>query len=257
MEDFYYAGGLPALLTALAPRLDLSCLTISGKTLRENIIGAKIYNEDVIRGLDNPVYESGGLAILHGNIAPNGAVIKPVAAEPRLLKHTGPALVFDSYQEMSARIDDPALNVDAGTVLVLRNAGPKGAPGMPEWGLLPIPQKLLKAGIRDMVRISDARMSGTSYGACVLHVSPESFVGGPLALLEDGDLIDLDVAARQLNMRVSEEELGRRRAAWSPKPGIYPRGYGNLFMQHIKQADEGCDFDFLEGTAPIPEPEIH
>jgi len=257
MEDFYYAGGLPALLTALAPRLDLSCLTISGKTLRENIIGAKIYNEDVIRGLDNPVYESGGLAILHGNIAPNGAVIKPVAAEPRLLKHTGPALVFDSYEEMIARIDDPALNVDAGTVLVLRNAGPKGAPGMPEWGLLPIPQKLLKAGIRDMVRISDARMSGTSYGACVLHVSPESFVGGPLALLEDGDLIDLDVAARQLNMRVSEEELGRRRAAWSPKPGIYPRGYGNLFMQHIKQADEGCDFDFLEGTAPIPEPEIH
>ena len=257
MEDFYYAGGLPALLAALAPRLDLTCLTIRGKTLDENIAGAKIYNADVIRPLNNPVYESGGLAILHGNLAPNGAVIKPVAAEPRLLKHRGPALVFDSYEEMSARVDDPALNVNSDSVLVLRNAGPKGAPGMPEWGLLPIPQKLLRAGIRDMVRISDARMSGTSYGACVLHVAPESFVGGPLALLKEGDIIDLDVAARQLNMRVSEEELGRRQKAWQPKPGIYPRGYGNLFMRHITQADEGCDFDFLEGTAPIPEPEIH
>ncbi len=257
MEDFYYAGGLPALLAALAPRLDLSCLTVSGKTLGENISGAEIYNADVIRALNDPVYESGGLAILHGNLAPNGAVIKPAAAEPRFLKHTGPAIVFDSYDEMNARVDDPALHVDADSVLVLRNAGPKGAPGMPEWGQLPIPQKLLKAGIRDMLRISDARMSGTSYGACVLHVSPESFLGGPLALLKEGDMIDLDVAARRLNMRVSEEELGRRRATWRRKPGIYPRGYGNLFMQHIKQADEGCDFDFLEGTAPIPEPEIH
>jgi dihydroxy-acid dehydratase len=257
MEDFYYAGGLPALLAALAPRLDLSCLTVSGKTLGENISGAEIYNADVIRALNDPVYESGGLAILHGNLAPNGAVIKPAAAEPRFLKHTGPAIVFDSYDEMNARVDDPALHVDADSVLVLRNAGPKGAPGMPEWGQLPIPQKLLKAGIRDMLRISDARMSGTSYGACVLHVSPESFLGGPLALLKEGDMIDLDVAARRLNMRVSEEELGRRRATWRPKPGIYPRGYGKLFMQHIKQADEGCDFDFLEGTAPIPEPEIH
>ncbi|OLE45669.1 MAG: dihydroxy-acid dehydratase, partial [Acidobacteria bacterium 13_1_20CM_3_58_11] len=257
MEDFYYAGGLPALLGVLAPQLDLTCLTITGKTLGENIGGAEIYNADVIRALDNPVLESGGLAILYGNLAPNGAVIKASAAETSLLKHTGSAVVFDSYDEMNARIDDPALDADRNSVLVLRNAGPKGAPGMPEWGNLPIPQKLLKAGIRDMVRISDARMSGTSYGACVLHVSPESFVGGPLALLKEGDIIELDVAARQLNMRVNEEELRRRRAAWRPKEGIYPRGYGKLFMQHIQQADQGCDFDFLEGTAPIPEPEIH
>jgi dihydroxy-acid dehydratase len=257
MEDFYYAGGLPALLNAISSHLDLSCLTITGKTLGENVAGAKIYNSDVIRTLDNPVLESGGLAILHGNLAPTGAVIKSSAAEPRLLKHTGRAIVFDSYDEMNARIDDPVLDVDASCVLVLRNAGPKGAPGMPEWGNLPIPQKLLRAGIRDMVRISDARMSGTSYGACVLHVSPESFVGGPLALLKDGDIVELDVPERQLNMRVNDDELGRRRAAWRPKEGIYHRGYGRLYMQQIKQADQGCDFDFLEGTAPIPEPEIH
>jgi len=257
MEDFYYAGGLPALLRVLAPQLDLSCLTITGKTLGDNIASAEIYNPDVIRSLANPVLTSGGLAILYGNLAPNGAVIKASAAETRLLKHAGRAIVFDSYNEMNARIDDPALDADANSVLVLRNAGPKGAPGMPEWGNLPIPQKLLKAGIRDMVRISDARMSGTSYGACVLHVSPESFIGGPLALLKEGDIVELDAPARQLNMRVNEDELARRRAAWRPKDGIYPRGYGKLFMQHIKQADEGCDFDFLEGTAPIPEPEIH
>ena len=257
MEDFYYAGGLPALLKAGASQLDLSCLTITGKTLGENVAGAEIYNTDVIRTLDNPVLESGGLAILRGNLAPTGAVIKASAAEPRLLKHTGRAIVFDSFDEMNARIDDPALDVDESSVLVLRNAGPKGAPGMPEWGNLPIPQKLLRAGIRDMVRISDARMSGTSYGACVLHVSPESFVGGPLALLKDGDIVELDVPERQLNMRVNDDELGRRRAAWKPKEGIYHRGYGRLYMQHIKQADQGCDFDFLEGTAPIPEPEIH
>jgi dihydroxy-acid dehydratase len=257
MEDFYYAGGLPALLKALAPELDLSARTVTGKTLGENISGSEIYNKDVIRTLDNPVYGSAGLAILRGNLAPNGAVIKSAAAEPHLLKHSGPAIVFDSYDEMNARIDDPALNVDADSVLVLRNAGPKGAPGMPEWGQLPIPQKLLAAGMRDMVRISDARMSGTHYGTCVLHVSPESFVGGPLALLKEGDVVDLDVPARQLNMRVSNEELTLRRAAWRPREGIYPRGYGSLFMQHIQQADAGCDFDFLEGTAPIPEPEIH
>ncbi len=257
MEDFYYAGGLPALLNAIGSQLDLSCRTITGKTLGENVAGAEIYNADVIRTLDNPVLESGGLAILRGNLAPAGAVIKSSAAEPRLLKHTGRAIVFDSFDEMNARIDDPALDVDADSVLVLRNAGPKGAPGMPEWGNLPIPQKLLRAGIRDMVRISDARMSGTSYGACVLHVSPESFVGGPLALLKDGDIVELDVPERQLNMRVNGDELGRRRAAWKPKEGIYHRGYGRLYMQHIKQADQGCDFDFLEGTAPIPEPEIH
>ena len=257
MEDFYYAGGLPALLKALTPHLDLTCLTITGKTLGENIASAEIYNTDVIRSLDNPILASGGLAILYGNLAPSGAVIKASAAEPRLLKHTGRAVVFDSFDEMNARLDDPALDVDADSVLVLRNAGPKGAPGMPEWGNLQLPQKLLRAGLRDMVRISDARMSGTSYGACVLHVSPESFVGGPLALLKEGDIIELDVPARQLNMRVNDEELTRRRAAWRPKEGIYPRGYGKLFMEHIKQAHEGCDFDFLEGTAPIPEPEIH
>jgi len=257
MEDFYYAGGLPALLRVLSPHLDLNSLTVTGKTLGENVASAKTYNSDVIRGLDNPVLASGGLAVLRGNLAPDGAVIKASAAEPRLLKHTGRAVVFDSFNEMNARIDDPSLDVDANSVLVLRNGGPKGAPGMPEWGNLPIPQKLLKAGIRDMVRISDARMSGTSYGACVLHVSPESFIGGPLALVNDGDLIELDVPARQLNLRVTDDELARRRAAWRPKPGVYPRGYGKLFMEHIKQAHEGCDFDFLEGTAPIPEPEIH
>ena len=257
MEDFYYAGGLPALLRTLSPHLNLGCLTVTGETLGENVANAEIYNADVIRSLDHPVLESGGLAILYGNLAPNGAVIKASAAESQLLKHIGRAIVFDSFDEMNSRIDDPALDVDADSVLVLRNAGPKGAPGMPEWGNLPIPQKLLKAGVRDMVRISDARMSGTSYGACVLHVSPESFVGGPLALLKEGDVIELDVHARQLNMRVNEEDLAERRASWKPKQGIYPRGYGKLFMQHIQQADQGCDFDFLEGTAPIPEPEIH
>jgi dihydroxy-acid dehydratase len=257
MEDFYYAGGLPALLAALKPHLDSSCRSVTGKSLGENIARAEIYNRDVIRSLDNPVMASGGLVILRGNLAPDGAVIKAAAAEPALLKHTGPAVVFNSFDEMNARIDDPSLEVDANSVLVLRNAGPKGAPGMPEWGNLPIPQKLLKTGVRDMVRISDARMSGTSYGACVLHVSPESFVGGPLALLKEGDLVELDASARKLNMLVNDEEISRRREAWRPKEGIYPRGYGKLFMQHIRQADEGCDFDFLEGTAPIPEPEIH
>jgi dihydroxy-acid dehydratase len=257
MEDFYYAGGLPAFLKALSPHLDLSCLTVTGKTLGENIAHAEIYNSDVIRTKENPAFPAGGLVVLRGNLAPEGAVIKAAAADPKLLKHSGRAIVFDSYNQMNARVDDPSLQVDENCVLVLRNAGPKGAPGMPEWGNLPIPQKLLKAGIRDMVRISDARMSGTNYGTCVLHVSPESFTGGPLALLHEGDIVDLDVAKRQLNMRVSDEELARRRKAWKPREGIYPRGYGKLFMQHITQAHQGCDFDFLEGTAPIPEPEIH
>jgi len=257
MEDFYYAGGLSSLLKALSPHLDLNCLTVTGKTVGENVGNAETYNSDVIRTIDNPVFSSGGLVILRGNLAPTGAVIKAVAAEPRLLKHSGKAIVFDSYNEMNARIDDPELIVDADSVLVLRNAGPKGAPGMPEWGNLPIPQKLLKAGVRDMVRISDARMSGTNYGTCVLHVSPESFVGGPLALIQEGDIVELDVEKRQLNMRVSDEELSRRRSAWRPREGVYARGYGKLYMQHIKQADEGCDFDFLEGTASTPEPEIH
>jgi dihydroxy-acid dehydratase len=257
MEDFYYAGGLPALLNALSSQLDLSCRTVTGKTLGENITAAEIYNSDVVRGLDNPVFPSAGLVILRGNLAPNGAVIKAAAAASKLLRHSGRAIVFDSCDEMNARIDDPNLRVDANSVLVLRNAGPKGAPGMPEWGNLPIPQKLLKAGVRDMVRISDCRMSGTNYGTCVLHVTPESFIGGPLALLKEGDVIELDVHKKQLNMQVGDQELAHRRQAWRPRESIYPRGYGKLFMQHIKQADEGCDFDFLEGTASIPEPEIH
>lgn len=257
MEDFYYAGGLPALLKALASHLDLTCRTVTGKTLGENIANAEIYNSRVIRTTENPVLSSGGLVILRGNLAPQGAVIKAAAASPALLKHAGRAIVFDSYNELNARIDDPALAVDADSVLVLRNAGPKGAPGMPEWGNLPIPQKLLKAGVRDMVRISDARMSGTNYGTCVLHVSPESFVGGPLALLKEGDIVELNVEQRKLSMHVGDEELSRRRQAWRPQKGIYPRGYGKLFMEHITQADQGCDFDFLEGTEAIPEPEIH
>jgi dihydroxy-acid dehydratase len=257
MEDFYYAGGLPALLKSASPHLDLNCFTVTGRTLGENIVSAENYNPDVIRALENPVLASGGLAVLRGNLAPNGAVIKASAAEPQLLKHSGRAIVFDSFDEMSVRIDDPALDVNPDSVLVLRNAGPKGAPGMPEWGNLPIPQKLLKAGVRDMVRISDARMSGTSYGACILHVAPESFVGGPLALLREGDTVELDVPARKLDMRVSDQELTRRRAEWRPASSIYGRGYGKLFMEHVTQAHEGCDFDFLEGTASIPEPEIH
>jgi dihydroxy-acid dehydratase len=257
MEDFCYAGGLPALLGELGPLLDLDCMTVTGKTLRENIEGRKVFNPDVIRSLESPLAPPGGLVILHGNLAPDGAVMKPVAAEPRLLKHAGPAVVFDSYDEMAKRIDDPDLQVTADSVLVLRNAGPKGGPGMPEWGQLPIPQKLLKAGVRDMVRISDARMSGTSYGACILHVAPESFIGGPLGLLKEGDIVALDVEARTLDMRVDDAELARRRSAWKQAPSIYPRGYGHMFSLHIKQANEGCDFDFLEGTEKIPEPEIH
>jgi dihydroxy-acid dehydratase len=257
MEDFFYAGGLPALLNVIGSMLKLDCLTVTGKSLGENIRGSQVYHPEVIRSLDNPTAPSGGLVILRGNLAPDGAVMKPIAAEPSLLKHSGRAIVFDSYDEMLARIDDPALDVDASSVLVLRNAGPQGGPGMPEWGQLPIPKKLLKEGVRDMLRISDARMSGTSYGACVLHVAPESFVGGPLALLREGDLIQLDVAARKLDMVVHEEEISRRRATWRAPQAIYPRGYGRLFLEHIKQANDGCDFDFLEGMFPIPEPEIH
>ena len=257
MEDFYYAGGLPALLHNLGDLLDTTALTANGKTLGENIANAKVFNDDVIRSRDKALVESDTLAVLHGNLAPDGAVIKPPAAEQRLHKHTGPAVVFSDYNDMSARIDDPDLPVDENSVLVLQNAGPLGAPGMPEWGQLPIPQKLLKKGVRDMVRISDARMSGTSYGACVLHVAPESYVGGPLALVRDGDLIELDVATRRLTLVVSDEELAKRRAAWEQPPPRYPRGYGALYLQHISQANEGCDFDFLEAGPPTPEPEIH
>jgi dihydroxy-acid dehydratase len=257
MEDFYYAGGLRALLSELKDLLHLDCRTVNGKTLGANLAGARIHNPEVIRRRDNPLKAQGGLVVVRGSLAPNGAVIKAAAASPKLLKHTGKAVVFDDYNDMAARIDRDDLDVDEHSVLVLRNSGPLGGPGMPEWGMLPVPKKLLKQGVRDMVRISDARMSGTSYGTCVLHVAPESFVGGPLALVKTGDLIELDVDKRQLNLKVPEDELARRKSAWRRPERKYERGYGAIFAQHVRQADEGCDFDFLEGTAPTPEPEIH
>ena len=257
MEDFFYAGGLRALLANLSELLDLTALTANGKTLGENIAGAKVFNDDVIRSRETALVASDTLAVLRGNLAPDGAVIKPPAAEARLHRHSGKAVVFADYNDMAARIDDPALPVDENSVLVLKNAGPLGAPGFPEWGQLPLPQKVLEKGVRDMVRISDARMSGTSYGACVLHVAPESYVGGPLALVQDGDVIELDVPARSLTLKVSDEELARRKAAWQAPPPRFTRGYGVMFAQHITQANEGCDFDFLESGAAISEPEIH
>jgi dihydroxy-acid dehydratase len=256
MEDFFYAGGLPAVLRALGSRLSLGCRTVSGRTLGEDIAGAEVYDARVIRSPEEPIAPSGGLAILRGNLAPDGAVMKPLAAAPELWRHSGPALVFDSYAELLEKIDDPALEVDASTVLVLRNAGPKGGPGMPEWGQLPIPKKLLAQGVRDMLRISDARMSGTSYGACVLHVAPEAFVGGPLGLIQTGDIIELDVHERRLDVRVEPAELERRRAARPTPRARYPRGYGRLVIEHIQQANEGCDFDFLLGSERIEEPAI-
>ncbi|MBO9652874.1 MAG: dihydroxy-acid dehydratase [Agrobacterium tumefaciens] len=246
MEDFYYAGGLRALMKQLESRLDCSALTVTGRSMGENLEGAKVYNDDVIRSLDNPVYAEGSLAVLRGNLCPDGAVIKPAACDPKYHVHEGPALVFDSYPEMKEAIDDENLDVTPDHVLVLRNAGPLGGPGFPEWGMLPIPKALIKKGHRDMVRISDARMSGTSYGACVLHVAPESFVGGPLALLKTGDIVRLDLPQRRLDMLVSEEEIARRRAAWQAPAPRYERGYGYLFSKHVTQADQGCDFDFLQ-----------
>lgn len=258
MEDFYYAGGLLGLLTRLTGFLDLDQINASGKTWRESLVGAEIYNDDVIRPLDNPIYAEGALALLKGNLAPRGCVMKPSAASPHLLKHSGPALVFDDYPMLKANIDRDDLDVTADTVLVLRNAGPLGGPGMPEWGMLPIPKKLVKQGVRDMVRISDARMSGTSYGACILHVSPESYIGGPLALVRTGDIITVDVPNRSIAMEVSDEELAARKAALKPEPPRYERGYGWMFSRHIGQADEGCDFDFLRTDfgAPVSEPVI-
>ena len=253
MEDFHYAGGMPALLNRIADHLSLGELTVTGHTLGDNIAGRDSLDDMVIRPLDQPVSGTGALAVLRGNLAPEGAVMKACAASPRFLQHVGRALVFDNPQHMLARCADPELDVDENTVLVLRNAGPVGAPGMPEWGGLPIPKKLLAQGVRDMVRISDARMSGTHYGSCILHVSPESAVGGPLALVHDGDVIALDVEARTLELRVADEELARRRAAWTPPPRPYARGYTRLYQEHVTQAHEGCDFDFLQGVAPTPE----
>ena len=258
MEDFYYAGGLLALLKRLEDRLDLSARTVTGDALGDAVRGAPVHDADVIRPMDQPIYREGALAVLKGNLAPDGCVIKPSACDPRFLEHAGPALVFDSYADMKDRIDDPDLDVTADTVLIMRNAGPQGGPGMPEWGMLPIPKKLVQAGVRDMVRISDARMSGTSYGACILHAAPEAFVGGPLALVRTGDTIVLDVAARRLDMQVDDAELNRRREAWVPPEPRYQRGYGWMFAQHIAQANEGCDFDFLETAfgRPVDEPVI-
>jgi dihydroxy-acid dehydratase len=257
MEDFYYAGGLPALLERIRGHLHVDALTVNGRSLGDNIAGAEVHDDDVIRPLANPIYAEGALAVLRGNLAPDGVVIKPSACEARLLQHTGRALVFDDYPALKKAVDDPDLEVTGDHILVLRNAGPKGA-GMPEWGMLPIPTKLLKAGVKDMLRLSDARMSGTSYGGCLLHCAPESAVGGPLALVRTGDRISVDVPARRIHLEVSDEELARRKAAWRAPPPRYERGYGWLFGRHILQADQGCDFDFLETGfgAPVPEPDI-
>ncbi len=255
MEDFYYAGGLPGLLSRLTDLLHLDRITVTGRPLADSLADARVHNDDVIRPRDNPVASEGGVAVLRGNLAPGGAVIKHIAADPALLTHTGPAVVFDSYQDLKKRIDDPALGITADSVLVLRGSGPLGGPGMPEYGMLPIPAHLLEQGVRDMVRISDARMSGTSYGACVLHVAPESHVGGPLALVRDGDLITLDVPARTLQLEVDEAELERRLASWAAPAPRFERGYGALYAEHITQADEGCDFDFLARAGANPEPD--
>jgi dihydroxy-acid dehydratase len=257
MEDFYYAGGLQGLFVRLKAALHLGRPTVSGRSFGEDLAGAEVFQDEVIRPLEEPIHPEGGLAVLRGNLAPDGCVIKHSAADPRLLRHTGPAVVFDGYDDLARRVNDPSLEVDEHSVLILRGAGPLGAPGMPEWGMLPIPERLLKKGVRDMVRISDARMSGTAYGTCVLHVAPESHVGGPLALVRTGDSIELDVPNRRLELLVDEAELERRRAAWKPPEPYYGRGYGAIFVRHATQANEGCDFDFLAEGPPVPEPEIH
>ncbi|WP_216588876.1 L-arabinonate dehydratase [Streptomyces brasiliscabiei] len=254
MEDFHFAGGLPGFLSRITDLLHLDRPTVSYDTMREQLDGALVHDDDVIRTRENPVATEGGVAVLRGNLCPDGAVIKHISAEPHLLKHTGPAVVFDDYRTMQRTINDPSLGITADTVLVLRNSGPKGGPGMPEYGMLPIPDHLLKQGVRDMVRISDARMSGTSYGACALHVAPESYVGGPLALVRTGDTITLDVEARTLQLNVDDEELERRRADWTPPPTRYERGYGALYNDQITQADTGCDFEFLARPGKVPDP---
>jgi dihydroxy-acid dehydratase len=256
MEDYHIAGGTLALLSRLKSMLHLDARTVTG-TVEDAIAGAEVFNDDVIRPLNNPIAASGGTAILYGNLAPDGCVIKPPAAEARLLQHTGPAIVFDTYDAMSKAVIDPDLDVTGDHVMVLRNAGPIGGPGMPEWGMLPIPKKLLRQGVRDMVRVSDARMSGTSYGACILHVAPESHIGGPLAAVQNGDMITVDVKARSIRVDLTDEEIAARLAAYTPPPRDFPRGYNKLFAAHVRQANDGCDFDFLEGAGGIPEPEIH
>ncbi|MEV6236285.1 L-arabinonate dehydratase [Lentzea sp. NPDC051838] len=257
MEDFYYAGGLRGLLSRLRDSLHLKRITVTGRTFGEDLEGAEVYDSAVIRSVDDPISAEGGLAVLRGNLAPDGAVIKYVAADPSLWKHTGPAVVFHGYKDLQARINDPSLEVTKDSVIVLAGGGPKGGPGMPEYGMLPIPDKLLREGVRDMVRVSDARMSGTSYGACVLHVAPEAHVGGPLALVQDGDLVTLDVSERVLRLEISDEEMARRRALWTAPPPKFERGYGALYYEHITQANEGCDFEFLSRPGVNPEPNAH
>jgi len=251
MEDFFYAGGLPAVLRELLPLLHADALTVNGRSLADNVRDARCWNEDVIRPLGLPLAPEGGTVILSGNLCPDGAVLKQSAASPHLLTHRGRAVVFEDHEDLHRRIDDPGLAIDERSVLVLKHVGPRGAPGMPEWGAAPIPARLLRQGVKDMVRISDARMSGTSYGTVVLHVAPESAVGGPLALVRDGDEIELDVPRRRLTLRVADEALARRRAVWRPRPPRFERGYGRLFLDHVLQANEGCDFDFLRGRTPV------
>jgi dihydroxy-acid dehydratase len=259
MEDFYYAGGLRALMKQIETKLSPKAITVTGRPLVDGLDKIEVHDDDVIRPLSNPVYHEGSLAVLKGNLAPNGAVIKPAACDPKFHTHSGPALIANSYAEMKKIIEDPDYPITPDTVLVLRNAGPQGGPGMPEWGMIPMPKALLKDGHRDMVRLSDARMSGTSFGACVLHVAPEAYVGGPLALLKDGDVVELDIPNRSLKMLVSDAELALRKAAWKAPEPKYQRGYGHMFTKHIEQADKGCDFDFLktEFGGPTPEPEIN
>jgi dihydroxy-acid dehydratase len=257
MEDFFHAGGLRALLQELREDLHLGECTVNGRTLGDNLSGALRIGDDVIRPRSKPLYASGGLAVLKGNVCPSGAIIKRAAASDRLMRHTGRAVVFEGLADMYARIDDPALDVDENCVLVLRNTGPVGGPGMPEWGMLPIPKKLLERGIRDMVRISDARMSGTHYGTVVLHIAPEAAVGGPLALVRDGDSIALDVEARRLDLMVDDAALEQRRATLPEQPVRYARGWTRIFTDHVRQADQGCDLDVLEGIDTTPEPEIN
>ncbi|ELP63331.1 L-arabinonate dehydratase [Streptomyces turgidiscabies] len=254
MEDFHFAGGLPGFLSRITDLLHLDRPTVSYDSMREQLDGVSVHNDEVIRPRDNPVASEGGVAVLRGNLCPDGAVIKHISAEPHLLKHTGRAVVFDDYRTMQRTINDPELDITADTVLVLRGSGPKGGPGMPEYGMLPIPDHLLKQGVRDMVRISDARMSGTSYGTCVLHVAPESHVGGPLALVRTGDTITLDVEGRSLQLNVDDDELARRRAEWTPPAERYERGYGALYNEQITQADTGCDFEFLARPGKSPDP---
>ena len=259
MEDFFYAGGLRALMVELGDKLDLNVKTVTGQTLKECIKGSKNYNSDVIRTLKNPVYHEGSLAVLKGNLAPDGAVIKPAAMDPKFQKHNGPAIVADSYAELKEIINDEDYPITADHILVLRNAGPKGGPGMPEWGMIPMPKALLKQGHRDMIRLSDARMSGTSYGACILHVAPEAFIGGPLALIRNGDIIQVDIPNRKLDVDISKSEMKRRQEDWVASKPRYERGYGYIYSKHIEQADKGCDFDFLSTDfgAAVEEPEIN